>query len=203
MKYELCQIASGNPEKPWCIVETDDTSRSLRPVSKMMDLRWEHRHEAKTHMILLRKRQAGLTTARKVADIMKSVAQDELEYADGVAEVFALMQAVAQEWGEEGATMTDGGPRGGTLAPKVFNIGDNTMTHVFAPLGITDVSNENMQALWDRIEVMLSAPLPSPPLPDLDGAVKQAFFVGHAKGEEGITGTPTDVHAEWAEYSAA
>lgn len=51
--------------------------------------------------------------------------------------------------------VTDGGPNGGTVQPQTFYIGDNTMAQVFTPLGITNVHDSNMQALWDQVEKAL------------------------------------------------
>lgn len=44
-------------------------------------------------------------------------------------------------------------------APEVYNIGDATMRHIFKPTGMTNISD--FQAVFDRIEVVLTAP-PAP-----------------------------------------
>lgn len=52
------------------------------------------------------------------------------------------------------------GPTGDSGKPSTHgavHIGDITMTHIFRPLGITNVADVNMQALWDQIERVLDA----------------------------------------------
>lgn len=58
------------------------------------------------------------------------------------------------DWQPEGTPTHWPGPEG-EPGPMAYKIGDLTIERVFKPLGITDVADSNMQALWDQIERVL------------------------------------------------